>query len=132
MAQGVDTRPPGLAATVAAYALVLVLTVLCAVWGAFLVPLRLFGVPVPLSVVVAVVGNAGLGWAAIRITGRRIGGVVPGLGWLLIALAFGTPRPEGDVVIPSSAMGYAFLGFGTVAATAVLGLRPTPRSRTGR
>ena len=124
--------PAGLAYRVSAYTMVLVLTVLLAVWGAFLVPLRLGGVPVPLCVVIAVVGNAGLGLAGSRITGSRLGGLVPGLVWLLIVLAFGTQTASGDIVIEASVMGYAFLVLGVIAAVAVLGVRPTPGVRTGR
>ena len=123
---------PGLAYTVAAYTMVLVLAVLFAVWGAFLVPLRLGGIPVPLCVVIAVVGNVGLALAGTRIVGRRLGGLVPGLVWLLIAFTFGTQSPGGDTVIQASVMGYAFLVFGIIAATAALGLRPSPGARTGR
>ncbi len=123
---------PGLAYTVAAYTMVLVLAVLFAVWGAFLVPLRVGGIPVPLSVVIAVVGNVGLALAGTRIVGRRLGGLVPGLVWLLIAFTFGTQSPGGDTVIRASGMGYAFLVFGIIAATAALGLGPTPGARTGR
>ena len=124
--------PPGLAYTVAAYTVVLVLAVLFAVWGSFLVPLRLGGVPVPLCVVVAVVGNAGLGLAGTRIVGSRLGGLVPGLVWLFIAFTFGSQSPGGDTVIRASVMGYAFLVFGIIAATAALGVRPSPGARTGR
>lgn len=127
-----DAGPPGLAYTVAAYTVVLVLAVLFAVWGSFLVPLRLRGVPVPLCVVVAVVGNVGLGLAGTRIVGSRLGGLVPGLVWLFIAFTFGTQSPGGDTVIRASVMGYAFLVFGIIAATAVLGVRPSPGARTGR
>ena len=132
LSQPPGTGPPGLAYTVAAYTIVLVLAVLFAVWGAFLVPLRLGGFPVPLSVVIALVGNVGLALAGTRIVGHRLGGVVPGLVWLLIAFTFGTRSPGGDTVIPASLMGYAFLVFGIIAATAALGLRPSPGARTGR
>ncbi len=140
MGNGLDRSPsqpagtgrPGVAYTVAAYTVVLVLAVLLAVWGAFLVPLRLGGVPVPLCVVVAVVGNAGLGVAGTRIAGGRLGGLVPGLVWLLIAFTFGTQRPGGDTVIPASVMGYAFLVSGIIAAVAALGLGPTPGAPTRR
>lgn len=124
--------PAGLAYRVSAYTMVLVLTVLFAVWGAFLVPLRLGGVPVPLCVVIAVVGNAGLGLAGTRITGSRLGGAGPGLVWLLIALTFGTQTASGDTVIQASVMGYAFLLLGIIAAVAVLGVGPSPGARTGR
>ena len=140
MGLGLDSSPsqlpsagrPGLAYTVAAYTMVLVLAVLFAVWGAFLVPLRLGGIPVPLCVVIAVVGNVGLALAGTRIVGRRLGGLVPGLVWLSIAFTFGSQSPGGDTVIPASVMGYAYLVFGIIAATAALGLRPLPGARTGR
>ena len=132
LSQPAGAGRPGLAYTVAAYPMGIVLAVLFAVWGAFLVPLRLGGVPVPLCVAIAVVGNVGLALAGTRIVGRRLGGLVPGLVWLLIAFTFGNQSPSGDTVIQASAMGYAFLVSGIIAATAALGVRPSPGARTGR
>jgi hypothetical protein len=91
-----DAAPPaplGRLATWAAYALVLALAVLLAVWGAFLVPLRVGTVPLPLSWVVAAVGNAALGRAGGLLLGRG-GAVGPGVVWLAVALTLGSKAPR--------------------------------------
>lgn len=121
------------ARVVASYALVLVLAAELAVWGAFLVLLRVGGHPFPLGIVVAAVGNLALGTAGGRVLGNRWGQVGPGVVWLLIALQLGSSRPEGDLVITGGLRGLSFLVVGTVAAVAVLGRRmPTPAGSTGR
>lgn len=113
--------------TVASYALVLVLALELALWGAFLVPLRAFGLPLPLGPLLAIVANGGLGVAGSRILGRRLGAALPELLWLGVALTLGTQRPEGDVVIPGGGMGVAYLVAGTVAAVIAIGASPRPQ-----
>ena len=69
------------------------------VWGAFLVPLRLFGHVEGLADVVGFVGVvlAGcLGGLGLR---SAPAAVIPGVGWILAFLALGY-GPGGDVVIP--------------------------------
>ena len=104
-------------ALVAAYLLVLLLAVLLALWGAFLVPLRLGTVPLPVSWVVAAVGNGALGWAGGRLLGRA-GAAGPGIVWVVIALTLGSRRAEGDLVVPGSVPGLVFLLVGAVASAA--------------
>ena len=103
------------AEAVLSYLLVLVLTVLCALWGAFLVPLRLFGVSAPVSVLFAM-ANAPLVFAGRRVARSHWGGTVPALLWLGLALRLGTPSSGGDIVIEATPTGYASLLVGTVAA----------------
>jgi hypothetical protein len=102
----------------------------------FWLPLRLFGVLVPLSVAVAVTGNLLLVAGAHRLSGSRAVGVLPALTWLLVALAATVRRPEGDLVAVGSgglgAVTLAFLGLGVLAAAFAVGRvltarRPTPR-----
>lgn len=109
-----------------AYALVLLLTVLLALWGAFLVPFRIGGTLVPVSVVIAVVGNVLLGRAGARVAGST-GAVVPGLLWVALTLVLSSRRAEGDVVVPGDAVGLAFLLAGALASALAYGaavLRP--------
>ncbi len=117
--------------TYAAYGLVLVLTVLLAVWGAFLVPLRVGGTAVPVCWVVAVVGNVLLGRYGGQLLGRS-GALVPGLLWLGIALTLGSKRREGDLIVPGSVTGLVFLLVGAIASAVAYGLAspgaPTSRS----
>ena len=115
----------GPAVTAVSYALVLVLAVELALWGAFLVPLRAFGIPLPVGPLIAIVANGALGVAGCRVLHRRLGGVLPELLWLAIALTLGTQRPEGDVVIPGGGMGLAYLVGGAVAA--VIAVSASPR-----
>ena len=118
----------------AAYLLVLVLTVELAVWGAFLTGTRPFGLALPVSALVAAVGNLGLGIAGARVLGRPLGAVVPGVVWIAIALVLGSRTSEGDLVVSSSGRGLSFLIVGAVAATIPIGLATsaTPRGHDGR
>lgn len=96
---------------------------LIGVFGAFLVPERLFGVPWP-GPAVAVVGNLALGFLGGRGTGTRLGAAAPAIGWFAVAILAGMQRPEGDLVIPGSvpaapalgAAGIAFFVAGAIAA----------------
>jgi hypothetical protein len=128
-----DAAPPaplGRLATWAAYALVLALAVLLAVWGAFLVPLRVGTVPLPLSWVVAAVGNAALGRAGGLLLGRG-GAVGPGVVWLAVALTLGSKRTEGDLVVPGTLPGLGFLLVGALASAVAWGAVPRPASPDG-
>ncbi len=112
------------------FGLVVVLTCQLAVWEAFLVGARPFGVPLPVSAALAVVGNLVLGVAGARTLGSRTGAVVPAALWVLIVLALASSRSEGDVVVPDSFRGLAFLLLGTLAAAAPLGLNLDRRRPT--
>ena len=127
------TAPPaplGAAARTAAYALVLALTVLLALWGAFLVPFRVSGTLVPVSWLLALAGNVVLGTAGGRLYGRA-GAVVPMLLWLVVALTLGSRRAEGDLVVPGSTTGLVFLLVGAVGGAMAFGWQvtrpPSPR-----
>jgi hypothetical protein len=119
--------PAGPVFTAAAYALVLVLTVLLAVWGSFLVPFRVGGTLVPACWAVAVVGNVLLGRAAGRLAGRT-GALVPALVWLAVAFTFGSKRAEGDLVVPGSTVGLVFLLVGALASAVAYALAPRRRA----
>jgi hypothetical protein len=103
--------------------------VLVAAWLAlvevFWLPLRLGGVLVPLSIVVAVVANLLIPAAALRWSGSRLVAVLPLLTWLVVAVAAMTRRPEGDLVMngvgASGVVGLAFLLLGTLAAAFSVG-----------
>ena len=111
-----------------AYALVLLLTVLLALWGAFLVPFRVGGTLVPVSLVIALVGNAVVGRAAARLAGSQ-GALATGVLWLGVAFVLSSRRAEGDVVVPGSAVGTGFLLAGALGSAVAYGaavLRTTP------
>jgi hypothetical protein len=110
-----------------AYALVLVLALLAAVWGAFLVPLRLASVPVPAAVLLACVANLVLGLVGGRLYGR-LGAALPGVLWFVVAAALQSRRPEGDLVVPPSLTGWAFLLLGSISAAVPVGTTPPRRA----
>jgi hypothetical protein len=112
--------------------------VLVAAWLAlvevFWLPLRVGGVLVPVSIVVAVVANLLLPAAALRLSGSRLVAVLPAVIWLVVAVGAMVRRPEGDLVMTgagaSGVVNLAFLLFGVLAAAfsvgRVLGTRRPP------
>lgn len=111
---------PDPASRAVSYGLLLVLTLLSAVWGAFLVPLRVGGTPVPLGLLLAL-APVPLCLAGGRLLQRRAAAAVPGGLWVATALALGSQRREGDLVVTGGALGIAFLAVGALAAAAAVG-----------
>ena len=116
--------------------------VLVAGWFAlvevFWLPWRVGGVPVPVSLVAAVVGNLLLVDAARRLSGSRLVAVLPALVWLGVALVAASRRPEGDLLLPggdavTQVVNLGFLLLGVVAAAFAVGrvLGGPPVSRAG-
>jgi hypothetical protein len=102
----------------------------------FWLPLRIGAVPLPVSVLAAVIGNLLLVREAHRLSGSRLVAVVPALVWLAVAIAASIRRPEGDLVLVgggvAGAIGLAFLLLGVVAAAVAVGrvlTAPRPVSR---
>ncbi len=106
-----------------------VLVVVVAGWLAlvevFWLPLKVGTVPVPVSVLAAVVGNLMLVRLAHRLSGSRAVAVLPALVWLVVALSATTRRPEGDLVLigtgVTGVVGIAFLLLGVLAAAFAVG-----------
>jgi len=118
----------------ASYALVLVLALLLAVWGAFLVPLRIGSVAVPIGLLLAL-AVVPLGLVGGRLLGRRIGVAGPLVVWLTVAALLSSQRREGDLIITNSSLGLGFLLLGLLGAAFTVGVwRPpaSPAHRTGR
>ncbi|MDQ3454023.1 MAG: hypothetical protein M3513_00760 [Actinomycetota bacterium] len=101
--------------TVAIGLLMFLVAVEVAVLECFLLPSYLGPVPIPLSIPAAVAGNLALPTLALRLTGSRVVGVLPVLGWLTVAVVASVPRPEGDLIVTGSLRGLAFLLLGAVA-----------------
>jgi hypothetical protein len=108
----------------------------------FWLPLRVGGVPVPVSVLAAVTGNLLLVAAARRLSGSRLVAVLPAVTWLGVAVAGAMRRPEGDLLITggdaaTQLVNLAFLLLGVLAAAFAVGRvlgepgRPAPRERPG-
>lgn len=114
----------------ATIAVLIVLAVFLAIVGAFYCPedVHVLGIPLPLGVLVAVLGNLALGFGGAWGTGSRVTPGLTGLAWFVVAFLLGTTRPEGDVVVPGSGWhGIAFLFLGAGAAAVAIGLGPKRR-----
>jgi hypothetical protein len=85
---------------VATYVVLAGIGVLLGAIEAFLVPQRLFGGIEGLSVVLAVIGNAGLGTAAGVATRSFMGALVPVAAWFVTVGFVSSYAPGGDVVLP--------------------------------
>jgi hypothetical protein len=91
----------------------------------FWLPLRVGPVLVPVSILVAVVGNLLLPAAALRRSRSRFVAVVPGAVWLVVVIAAMVRRPEGDLVLigrgAAGTVNLAFLLLGVLAAAVAIG-----------
>ncbi|KQS68322.1 hypothetical protein [Modestobacter sp. Leaf380] len=116
-----------------------VLAVLAAAWLAavevFWLPLRVGPVPVPLSLLVAAVGNLLLPAWVHRHSGSRVVALLPVLVWVVVAIGASVRRPEGDLLITGQTtaaqlVGLGFLLVGVLAGSFSVGRvlsRPVPR-----
>ncbi len=106
------------------------------VLGSFVHPLTWAGLPYGLLLAIVLTGavmvTAGLA------TGSRSGAGCAAAGWLAVVVTLSSPRSEGDLVVPGTALGYAWLLLGTFVV--VLGVavpyrlllppaRPSPAER---
>ena len=123
MREAPDDPPRAWSGTERAWAgaLLVLLAVLLALWGAFLVPFRLGGALVPVAWAVALLGNLALGRAGARLAGTT-GALVPGLVWLGLVFVLSSRRTEGDVVVPGTLVGTGFLLTGVLASAVAYGL----------
>jgi hypothetical protein len=91
----------GTVVLVAAYAALFVVGGMLGVWGAFLVPLRLFGRVEGLADVIALAGPLAMGYLGGVGLRSAPAAIVPGVGWIVAFLILGYSR-GGDVVVPGS------------------------------
>lgn len=75
----------------------------------------------------AVIAAAALSFGLARATRASGAPVAATVGWMAAVLYLSTGRPEGDVVVPGSGQGYAFLLLGVLALA--LGIRAGARAR---
>ena len=84
--------------------------------GSFAHAITAFGVPVgllaSLGLTLAVCATAGL------VSGSRGPAACAALGWVSIVFLLSTRRPEGDLVVPGTLLGYTWLLGGTLVAGA--------------
>ena len=114
-----DAGPPSRTVTTIGMLLIVALTVLSAVWEAFLVPLRIGGTVFPICLAAALLGNVALGIAGGRLL-RLAGAAVPAALWFVVAGLLGTRRPEGDLIIIGSTVGTSLLGAGVLGSAVAL------------
>ncbi len=118
-------------------ALVVWLTVLAAVCEAFLVPLRVAGVRVPIALLLAVAVNLALPWLARWLSRSRLMTMLPALLWFLVILVLAGGTTEGDVVLAGNdwvALTLLLAGSSAAAAGAyfaLLGREPQRAVRSG-
>jgi hypothetical protein len=109
-------KPPSRAAdlslTVIGSVLAVLMAILTAVLELQLSALRLGGVFIGVSVIVAVVANYGIAWFAHRATARKWAVVPPALIWLGIMMIAAGRTSEGDVLLA----GNNWVGLVTIAA----------------
>jgi hypothetical protein len=100
-----------------------------AIWEAFLTPVAVswtsgghaHSVRVPVAVVCAILGNAGLTWYTRVVTGRVLTVMLPFIAWTTPMLFAASRTREGDLVLTSNnwvGIGTMFAGALTFAATA--------------
>jgi hypothetical protein len=86
-----------------------------AVIEAFLTPLRIGSARVPVSILLAVVGNVLLVWFTYRATSHRGAAVLPGLVWFAIMIIAAGRTSEGDLLLTGDNwVGVATIFAGTI------------------
>lgn len=90
--------------------------------GAFLQgrSVEIGGVGLPVGILLALCATVAVFVLAGAAVGNRLGVVGPGIGWVVAVLMLATRRPEGDLVLPATATGYAYLLGGAIAVGLVV------------
>jgi hypothetical protein len=107
-----------------------------AVIEVFLAPLRVGTVRVPISLVLAVVGNLVLVWFTYRATGKRAAVALPALVWMVVMVRAAGRTAEGDLLLTGDNwVGLVTILGGTVAFAAgayrlIVPSRQTPPRQT--
>jgi Family of unknown function (DUF6113) len=106
---------------VAAYVVLFLLGAVVGAAGSFVQAVTLSAGPVdlPVGLVVALAGCAGLFVAGVVVMRGRPGAVVPAVAWLLVVLLLSVKRPEGDVVLSNGGTAYGYLLIGTMLAAVI-------------
>lgn len=110
-----EAQPPRLARFVA-YVLFFALGFAVSVCGSFVQALW-----PPVGVVLALGASAATFYAGLRVTGTRLGAVLPAAGWFAALIILIMPRPEGDTVLwpGDTSLAWMFAGsiLGVICAT---------------
>ena len=95
-----DDRTLDLIIRVAGWVLSVVAVILSGLLELFFTPLRVFGVPVGASILLALVANPAIAWFAVTTTRRRSAVAPPWIIWTIMMLvATGYRTPEGDYLV---------------------------------
>jgi hypothetical protein len=109
-----------------------VVAVLLALVGAFLTPDKphVWVIPVPVGVLIAVLGNLILGIGGAWGTQTRFAPAVTGFVWLVVAFILGSNGPGGDEIVSGRGwLGVAYLFLGAIAAAVAIGVGPNGLQR---
>ncbi|MFC4032636.1 DUF6113 family protein [Streptomyces polygonati] len=101
----------GRPARIAVYVLLGLLGVCVAVAGALVQ-----GALLPGGLLLGLAGCAALFYGGVKVTGTRLGAVVPGVVWLFVVIALSTSRPEGDFLFAAGVGPYVYLLGGAMVA----------------
>lgn len=101
-----------------------------AVVEVFLTPLRIDGVRLPVSILLAIAGNLVLVWFTYRTTGRRGMVVLPFLVWMVVMIRASGRTAEGDLLLTGDNWVGLVTIFAGTAAFAVGGYRLITVRRT--
>jgi hypothetical protein len=95
-----DDRVLDLIIRLAGWVLSVVAVILSGLLELFFTPLRVFGVPVGASILLALVANPAIAWFAVTTTRRRSAVAPPWIIWTIMMLfATGYRTPEGDYLV---------------------------------
>jgi hypothetical protein len=84
-------------------------------------PLRVGGVPVPITIALAAVSTPWLVHIAAELGGPRVVAAIPLVVWVLTFAVLGFGGPGGDVLLPTDLRSALLLGAGLLPAAVVLG-----------
>lgn len=82
--------------------------------------------PLPLAALMILLVNFGVFRLAGLGMGRKLGAIVPAAGWAVAVTAVASGRPEGDVIVTGTLVGYLFLFGGMIAAAAAVMVTRSP------
>lgn len=100
-----------------------VLAVLGALVAGFMVPYRIDGFRLPVSLLIVVVANVGAVRFAYLSSGWVAAAAGPALGWLIPTLLLGFSTKEGDIIITGDWVGFSLVMVGAAAlAVAAVGV----------
>jgi len=97
------------------YVVLLMLGVLVSLVGAFLIPLHVGRMLLPVSIAIAIGGTIALVVLGARMTGSRTGAALPWVSWLVVAFALSSAGRGGDIVVTGDVVGYGYLLGGAIS-----------------